>query len=54
MGADPMDQTQLFQLGEMFVQRRDRHFRIVGQPCLRRKAAEIRIVPVAQKPEYPS
>jgi hypothetical protein len=54
MDPDAVDQAQRFQLGEVFVQRRDRHFGIIGKPGLSREAAEIRVVPVAQKPEYPS
>ena len=50
--ANPVDKAQFLQLGEVFVQRRDRHFRIVCQPRLRRKAAEIWVVPVAQEPEH--
>ena len=49
--ANPVDQAQLLQLGKVIVQCRNRHFRIVGQPGLRRKTAEVRIVPVAQKPQ---
>ena len=52
MDADAVDQAQFLQLGEMFIQRRDRHFRIVGQPGLRREAAEIRVVPVAKEPPH--
>ena len=40
MDANPVDQAQLFKPGEVFVQRRDRHFRIVRQPRLGREAAE--------------
>ena len=50
--TNPVDQAQFLQLGEVFVQRRDRHFGIVGQPRLRREAAEVRVVPVAQEPEH--
>ena len=48
----PMDQAQFLQPGEMVVQCGDRHFRIVGQPRLRRKAAEVGVVPVAEEPEH--
>ena len=49
---DPVDQAQFLQLGEMIVQGRDRHFDVIRQPRLRRKAAEVRVVPVAQKPQH--
>ena len=52
MGADAVDQAQCLEPGEMVVQRRDRHFRILGQPGLCRKAAEIRIVAVTKMPEH--
>ena len=48
---DPMDQAQFLQFGEMLVQCRDRHFRIVRQPRLRWEAAEVRVVPIAQEPQ---
>ena len=47
-----VDQAQFLQLGKMLVQRRYRHFRIVGQPRLRRETAEVRVVPVAQEPQH--
>ena len=50
--ANPVDQAQLLQLGKVIVQCRDRHFRIVRQPRLRRETAEVRIVPVAQEPQH--
>ena len=52
MGANTVDQAQLFQFGQMRVQGRDRHFAIVRQPRLRRKAAEVGVVPVAEKPQH--
>ena len=52
MDADAVDQAQLLKLGEVFVQRRDRHFGIVCEACLRWKAAEIRVVSVAEEPEH--
>ena len=52
VGADAVDQAGFLQLGEVLVQGGDRHFRILGQPRLRRKTAEIRVVPVAEKPEH--
>ena len=52
MHANAVDQEQLFQLCQMFVQRRDRHLGIMGQTGLRRKTPEIGIVPIAQKPEH--
>ena len=47
-----VDQAQFLQSCQMFVQGRNRHFRIVRQPRLRREAAEVGVVPVAQKPQY--
>ncbi len=47
-----VDQAQLLQPSEVFVQGRNRHFRIVRQPRLRREAAEVGVVPVAQEPEH--
>lgn len=52
MDADPVDQAQFLEPSEVFVQGGDRHFRVVGQPRLRREAAEIRVVPVAEEPEH--
>ena len=49
---NPVDQAQFLQLGKVVVQRRDRHFRIVGQPRLCREAAEVRVVPVAQESQH--
>src|SRR3989338_7157068 len=49
MDADRVDQAQFREPGEVFVQGGDRHFRIVGKPRLRREAAEIRVVTVAEK-----
>ena len=40
MNAYPVDQAQFLEPGEVFVQRRDRHFRVVRQPRLCREAAE--------------
>ncbi len=35
----------------MFVQRRDRHLRVLGQPGLGREAAEVRVMSIAEEPQ---
>ena len=50
--TNTVDEAQFLQLGKMLVQRRDRHFRIVGEPGLRREAAEVGVVPVAEEPKH--
>ena len=52
LSADAVDQAQVLQRGEVFVQGGDRHFRVLSQPGLGRKAGEVRVVPVAQKPQH--
>lgn len=52
MAAHAVDQAQLLEPGEVVVQCRDRHFRVVRQPRLCRETAEIRVMPVAQKPQH--
>lgn len=52
MAADAPDEPCAFKQGEMLVQRRDRHLRVLGQPGLCRETAEIRVVPVAKEPEH--
>ncbi len=50
--ANAVDQPQFLQLRKMIVQRLDRHFRVLGQPRLGREAAEVGVVPVAEKPQH--
>ena len=51
VGADAVDQAQVLQCRQMIVEGGDRHFRIFGQPRLGRETAEIRVVPIAEKPQ---
>ena len=52
MTAHPVDQAQFFELCQMLIQRRDRHFRIIRQPRLCRETAKIRVVTIAEKPQH--
>src|SRR6056297_699137 len=46
-----LNEPELFQLLEVIVERRDRHFRVFGQTDLRRETAKVWIVAIAQMPE---
>jgi len=52
VGADAVDQAQFLQRREVLVQGGDGHFRILGQPRLLRKTAEIQVVTVAEEPQH--
>ena len=51
VGAGTVDQAHFFQRAEMIVEGGDGHFRILGQPRLRRETAEVRVVPVTEDPQ---